>query len=67
MKVIIDLDKCEGFGRCYDNSPDMFDEGPDKKSVAKMTEVPDDDFDLQREARAAAMMCPKGAITIEDD
>jgi len=66
MKIIIDLDKCESSGRCYDNAPEVFDEGPKNQSVLKVADIPDDDFDLQREARSAAMMCPAGAIEIID-
>lgn len=67
MKVIIDLTVCEGHGRCYENAFELFDEGPDGKSVAKMSEVYDDDFDMQRVARSASMMCPVNAITIVED
>ena len=67
MKVSIDLSKCQSSGRCYDNAPDVFDEGPKRQGTVKMADVPDDDFDAQREARSAAMMCPAGAIDIVDD
>ena len=67
MKVVVDLEACEGHGRCYDNAFEMFDEGPDGKTIPKMSEVPEDDFDMQRVARSAAMMCPKNAISIVDD
>jgi ferredoxin len=67
MKVIVDLKRCESNGRCYENFPDLFEPGPDKKAVLKKIEIPDDDFDMQQEARSAAMMCPKIAIVIEED
>jgi len=67
MKVVVDLEACEGHGRCYDNAFELFDEGPDGKSILKQAEVADDDFDMQRVARSASMMCPRNAISIIED
>jgi ferredoxin len=67
MKIVIDYDVCEAHGRCFENAYEVFDEGPGGKGVAKTTDVSDDDFDMQRAARSAAMMCPMGAILIEED
>ena len=67
MKVVIDLGKCKSHGRCYDNGYELFDEGPKGQGVAKQTDISDDDFDMQRVARSAAMMCPESAITIIED
>ena len=66
MRVKVDLNKCEGHGRCYSYSPDVFDEGEDRKTKLLVENIPDDDFDLQSEARTAANMCPVGAIDIEE-
>jgi len=67
MKIVIDQEACEGHGRCFDNAFELFDKGPDGKGVAKATEISDDDFDNQRLARSAAMMCPTSAISIIED
>jgi ferredoxin len=67
MRVKINYELCEGHGRCFDNAYEMFDEREDGKGVAKMEVVPDDDFDMQRAARSAAMMCPMNAIEIIED
>lgn len=66
MKVKIDQNLCRGRGRCYSNEPDLFGEGEDGKGVIKIADIPDDDIDTQSAARAASMMCPMGAIEIEE-
>jgi len=67
MKIVIDYEVCEAHGRCFENAFEVFDEGPDGKGVAKTAVVSDDDFDIQRAARSAAMMFPMGAISIIED
>ena len=67
MKIVVDLEACEGHGRCYDNAYELFDEGPDGKTILKMTDVADDDFEMHRLAQSAVMMCPKIAISIVED
>lgn len=66
MKVIVDLEKCSSHGRCYNFAPDVFESGAKNQSRAIVDEISDDDLDLQGSARAASMMCPEGAITIEE-
>ena len=67
MKVRVDEAKCEAHGRCYDFYPELFERGAKGKSVALMNDVPEDDPDLMRAAEAASMMCPAGAIVVEDE
>ena len=66
MKVSVDLNICQGHGRCCSNHPELFKAGDDGKSIALVPDIPDDDFDTQSASRAAAMMCPHEAIIIEE-
>jgi len=66
VKVIVDLEKCSSHGRCYNFAPDVFESGAKNQSQAIVDVIDDDDLDLQGSARAASMMCPAGAITIEE-
>ena len=66
MKVIVDLEKCSSHGRCYNFAPDVFESGTKNQSKAIVDVIDDDDLDLQGSARAASMMCPAGAIAIEE-
>ena len=67
MKVTVDQDKCEAHGRCYNFAPELFERGPKGKSVVLHPEIGEDDLDLHRNAEAAQMMCPAGAIVVEED
>ncbi|MDH3641080.1 MAG: ferredoxin [Gammaproteobacteria bacterium] len=66
MKVTVDLNKCTGQGRCYNIATDIFEAGPDKKSVITVALIDDEDTALQLQAQSAEMMCPEAAISIED-
>jgi len=65
MRVKVDLNKCEGHGRCYEMSDLVFKCGDDGKSIVVVEEVDSDDFDLLLQAEQAEMMCPTGAIRVE--
>jgi len=67
MKVTVDHDKCEAHGRCYNFAEDLFERGPKGKAVVLVPEIGEDDLDMMRNAEAAQMMCPAGAITVEED
>ena len=67
MKVIVDLEKCEGHGRCYNFAPELFEQGSDDKSKVLHPVIGEDNLDLHRNAEAAQMMCPAGAISVEED
>jgi ferredoxin len=63
MRVILDNDKCQGHGRCYGLSPELFDTDDEGYAVLKVTgDVP---AHLEEDARIAADNCPEYAITIE--
>ena len=67
MKVTIDESKCEAHGRCYNFAPELFERGEKGKARVLVPEIGDDDLDLHRNAEAAQMMCPAGAIIVEED
>ena len=62
MKVQVDMDRCEGHGRCYALAPTVFE--PDEIGNAVVlgdgTVAPAD----ERQAELAAANCPEQAITI---
>ena len=67
MKVVVDLSKCKGEGRCYDIATDVFERGSDGKCVVLVAEIDADDADRCVQAGSAEMMCPSAAITVEAD
>ena len=63
MKIVLDLEKCQGHGRCYSLAPELFDSDDNGNSVLKVTgPVP---AELEAAARLAADNCPEYAIEIE--
>ena len=67
MKVTVDLNKCNGQGRCYEIATDVFERAPDGKSVVLLASIDEDDMDLLMQAESAQMMCPNAAISIDED
>jgi ferredoxin len=65
MRVKVDLAKCEGHGRCFEMSSDVFKRGDNGKCVVVVADVDRDNFDLLLQAEQAEMMCPAGAVTVE--
>jgi ferredoxin len=63
MRVVLDSEKCQGHGRCYGLSPELFDTDDEGYAVLKVTgDLP---TELEEPARIAADNCPEYAITIE--
>lgn len=65
IRVAIDSTVCEGHGRCYVLSPEVFvadEEGNGEVLVSEVTSAP-----LMIVARLAARNCPEGAITLTED
>jgi ferredoxin len=64
VKIVLDSSKCQGHGRCYALSPDVFESDDEGYAVLllKDGEVPPE---LEGAARLAADNCPEYAITIE--
>lgn len=65
MQVKVDLNKCEGHGRCYEQGEEVFACGDDGKCTILVAEVDSDNMELLLQAEQAEMMCPVGAITVE--
>lgn len=64
MKIRLDLDKCQGHGRCYALSPQVFD-SDDYGQAVLLLEGGDVPPELEGAARLAADNCPEYAITVE--
>jgi len=63
MRISVDAEQCNGHGRCYTISPDVY--APDDEGFCagrgRSREIP---AGLEAAARAGAQACPEGAITI---
>ena len=64
IKVILDSETCQGHGRCYSLSPQIFDCDDEGRSVLLLAE-PTSAEDIAA-ARLAAASCPERAITIKE-
>ena len=64
MKIIADLEACQGYANCVIEAPDVFDidESSAKVVVLQATPTPD----LMDDVRRAAAACPVKALTIEE-
>jgi ferredoxin len=64
VKIRLDNQKCQGHGRCYALSPDVFDSDDLGQAILLLADgnVPPE---LEAAARLAADNCPEYAITIE--
>ncbi len=65
MKLQIDPDRCQGHGRCYDLSPDLF--GDDDEGFGQVLgdgTVPPGN---ERDARLAVANCPERAIELVEE
>lgn len=63
MRVVVDLDLCQGHGMCELEAPDVFSAGRDHVDV--LQEKPDDS--VRAEVLAAVRYCPTQALKIVDD
>ena len=64
MKVHIDAERCQGHGRCYDLTPDVF--GADDEGYGLVLAAGPVPPDLEQASRLAADNCPEAAIGIEE-
>lgn len=63
MRIHLDAEKCQGHGRCYSLSPELFEADEEGNAVLLVTgDVP---ADLERKARLAMDNCPEFAIDVE--
>jgi len=64
MRIVVDLDLCQGHGVCESEAPDVFEVGKDHK-VSVLDMQPADD---QRGPVAEAVrFCPTHALSVVDD
>ncbi|MCR6030097.1 ferredoxin [Nocardioides sp. zg-579] len=64
MKILLDPAKCVSAGTCVTQSPELYDQD-DEGIVVALVESPEPaQFEA---ARRGAVVCPAGAIVIEED
>ena len=64
MRVLIDPERCQGHGRCYDLAPDLFGEDEDGYGVVLGDgQVPPGNED---DARLAEANCPEAAVALTE-
>jgi ferredoxin len=63
MKVSVLSDVCQGHGRCYVNSPELFRDDEFGHSVVTQEVLSTPEH--LRAAESAKRICPEGAITID--
>ena len=62
--MIVDNSKCQGHGRCYDLSPEVFDADEDGYVLLNIDgEIP---ADLEQKARTAVLNCPENALSLAE-
>jgi ferredoxin len=65
MRVLLDVDACQGHNRCYALAPELFDvDDYGQAVIIGDGSVPPG---LEDKARLAVANCPEYAITVEDD
>ena len=65
MRVVADLDLCQGHQMCQSEAPDVFGFDEDADRVVVLQERPDES--LRSQVEAAVRYCPAMALTIEED
>jgi ferredoxin len=60
MKVFVDHDQCDGYGKCQEAAPDVFELRNDDLSYVIVDDVPEGSIEA---ARLAIRNCPKLAIS----
>ena len=63
MRIVLDVDRCTGHGRCYSLAEDLFDCDDRGYGTVKAPVVA---AGLEAQARTAAANCPEQAIRLED-
>jgi ferredoxin len=62
VRVVVDLERCQGSGSCAVAAPQVFAVGEGGAACVLQAEPPDDQ---RRRVRRAAMRCPRQAISVE--
>ena len=64
MKVVVDHDRCQGHGRCYDLAPEVF--AADDDGYVELVAPGDVPAGLEAKARLAVNNCPERALSLTD-
>ncbi len=64
MKVVIDFDLCEANARCMEVAPEVF-QVDDEDNTHVLIESPGEE--LRAKVEEAVRLCPRQAISIQDD
>jgi ferredoxin len=67
MRIKLDIEKCQGHGRCYSLAPSLFESDDEGYAVLIGGENNERDVpaELEREARLAVDNCQEFAITLD--
>jgi ferredoxin len=63
LKVVIDMERCSGHGRCYMLAPEVFEADDEGKAVLKYS---DTSVALRGEAEIGVVNCPERAISVAE-
>jgi ferredoxin len=64
VRISVDVDRCEGHGRCYDLAPQLF--APDDEGHATLVDPSGEVApDLESAAAAAVRNCPEVALSVD--
>jgi ferredoxin len=64
MRVVVDRDRCEGYGRCAETAPEVFELRDDGQSHV-LVDPPGEE--LRDKVERAVRLCPRQAIRIVED
>ena len=64
MRVVVDRDRCEGYGRCAETAPELFELRDDDQSHPLVDRPAEG---LREKVERAARLCPRQAIRIVED
>jgi ferredoxin len=63
MRLVAEIERCTGHGRCYELAPEILDSDDEGHVVALIGEVP---TELEAKARQAVANCPESALSISE-
>jgi ferredoxin len=64
VKVVVDREKCQGHGRCYDLGPNVF--TSDEDGYVELLIEGTVPSELEQQARVAVLNCPENALSLTD-
>jgi ferredoxin len=65
VRVVVDHNRCQGHGRCYDLAPDVFE--PDERGRVDLSVTGELSPDLEPDARIGVANCPESALRLMPD